>query len=607
MKSNLLIKKILWSSLLLLAMHTGAQNQTGITHSRRSTQQPAFPLESYEELENPASADSKSWKNFSGTAVAWGDKYTRYKKETRPVLSQSPRHSVEGWKGERVSAQFVISSTVDMEHVSVEMADLVHISGKHTISLDRVHKGFVRYTMADCLKGDGSGSCDIKLLVAPTDSVLVADPIDHINPSLFIRKQTSQGYWIRVWIPQNALTGQYTTRITVKNNSEILGSLKLDVQVLSRTLPEPSKWSFHLDLWQNPFAVARYYRVPLWSEAHFRALKKEMKPYADAGGKVITVPIMHKPWNGQTYDPFETMVTWIKRADGSWMFDYTVFDRWVEFMMKEIGVTREIGCYSMIPWKLSFKYYDQASNSMQELKTKPGEKAYHDLWVEVLRNLAGHLKEKGWFDITHIAMDERPKEDMLTALQIVREADPHFKISLAGALHEELTGELDDYCVALSMKYTGEMKKKRKQQGKITTFYTCCAEPYPNTYTFSNPAESEWLAWYAAKEELDGYLRWALNSWVLEPLLDSRFYSWGAGDTFLIYPGGRSCMRLEYLVAGIQAYEKIKMLREEFQRLGKKQQEKRLNKILRTFDEVQLSAQPADLVVRKANRLLNSF
>lgn len=62
-----------------------------------------------------------------------------------------------------------------------------------------------------------------------------------------------------------------------------------------------------------------------------------MKLYADAGGKVITASIMHKPWNGQTYDAFESMVTWLKKADGTWYFDYTVFDKWVEFMM-DLGV-----------------------------------------------------------------------------------------------------------------------------------------------------------------------------------------------------------------------------------------------------------------------------
>ena len=36
---------------------------------------------------------------------------------------------------------------------------------------------------------------------------------------------------------------------------------------------------------------------------------------------------INKPWNGQTEDYFDTMVTWIKRADGTWTFDYTIFDR----------------------------------------------------------------------------------------------------------------------------------------------------------------------------------------------------------------------------------------------------------------------------------------
>ena len=73
-----------------------------------------------------------------------------------------------------------------------------------------------------------------------------------------------------------------------------------------------------------------------------------MKLYADAGGKVITASIMHKPWNGQTYDAFESMVTWLKKADGTWYFDYTVFDKWVEFMMdlgvKIPGSTRSCRC-----------------------------------------------------------------------------------------------------------------------------------------------------------------------------------------------------------------------------------------------------------------------
>lgn len=60
---------------------------------------------------------------------------------------------------------------------------------------------------------------------------------------------------------------------------------------------------FHLDLWQNPYAVARYYNVPLWSRQHFDIMKPLMQQLANAGQKVITASVMHHPWAGQTEDP----------------------------------------------------------------------------------------------------------------------------------------------------------------------------------------------------------------------------------------------------------------------------------------------------------------
>lgn len=130
------------------------------------------------------------------------------------------------------------------------------------------------------------------------------------------------------------------------------------MKVNERILPAPRDWAFWLDMWQNPYAVARYYQVPLWSEAHFEAMRPVMKQLADAGQKCITASIMHQPWGGQTEDPFESMVMRVKKLDGSWEYDYAVFDKWVEFALS-MGIDREINCYSMIPWKLSFRYYDQ--------------------------------------------------------------------------------------------------------------------------------------------------------------------------------------------------------------------------------------------------------
>ena len=581
-----------------------AQTVQGYTHSGHPTGQPPFPLTSYVELANPQAVDADSWKGVTKPSCAWGSVYERYRKESHPKLHKKSLR-LKGWKGERVSAQLVITSPEPLDSVQVEMSALQN--RRHALLDDaRVMRGFVRYVMTDGLNKDGKGTCGLRPDLSQFDSTLVADPIDPLTAQLSMQARTTQGYWVRVWIPQEAAAGLYTSELTVKNGSRVLGSLKLEVEVQRRTLPAPSHWAFHLDLWQNPFAVARYHRVPLWSRAHFDLLEKELQSYADAGGKVITTSIMHHPWGGQTYDPFESMITWMKRVDGTWYFDYTIFDKWVELMMK-VGVTQEIGCYSMIPWKLSFQYFDQATHSLKEMKMKPEDPAYADFWLTMLKDFARHLKAKGWFDITHIAMDERPKKDMDRAFAIIHEADPDFKVSLAGALHEELSDQLDDYSIALADKFSEETKRARRAANKKTTFYTCCTESHPNTYTFSHPAEAAWIGWYAAKEHLDGYLRWALNSWTIEPLLDSRFLAWGAGDTYLVYPGARSSIRFENLVAGIQAYEKIRILKADWQKEGNQSALKQLDKMLREFDEKQLDHQSARQVVEKADRFMNQF
>lgn len=415
-----------------------------------------------------------------------------------------------------------------MQALSFSVKELTHANKKDRITADRIFTGFVRYVMTDELNKDGKGACGSRLDAAVFDSSLVADPIDHITKELLLSAHTTQGGWVRVWVPQDVTPGVYNGTVVVNDGATELGTLDLRVNVKDRTLPTPADWKFHLDLWQNPFAIARYHQVEPWSEEHFKIMRPYMELYRDAGGKVITTSIMHKPWNGQTYDYFETMVTWMKKADGTWSFDYTVFDRWVEFMLG-LGISKEINCYSMIPWRPSFQYFGQATNQLREVNTKPGEPA------------------------------------------------------------------------------SDEMIQKRRSEGKVTTFYTSCEEPHPNTFTFNPPAECEWFGWYVAKAGLDGYLRWAYNSWVIEPLVDSRFYTWAGGDTYFVYPGARTSLRFERLVSGAQAFEKVRVLREEFVRTNNRSALKKIEKALEAFDETTLDRIPASEVINRANRVIDSF
>lgn len=556
------------------------------------------PSADYKELKDPRTVDHAAWSGVKpGMNIAFGSADVRYDKVFAPE-SRSLRDSwnTKAWKGEKVHTQFVLYSTTPETGITVTVSDLAGDKGGR-IPAEAVTTGFIRYVMTDELNAEGGGCGQRK--PGQFDSSLVADGIDFIK-SINMAGHTTQPVWLSVTVPPQTPAGTYSGSIQVKNGKGVaLKALPYQITVIDRTLPKPQDWAFHLDLWQSPYAIARVHNTPLWSKAHFDAMRPYMKMLAAAGQKVITTSIIYDPWNGQTEDIYGDMVKWTKKKDGSWSYDYTVFDKWVSFM-QETGISKEIACFSMIPWNLKFYYFDESTGKNEVLVAKPGTPEYAKHWSPMLADFAKHLKSKGWFNITCIAMDERPMEAMQSALKVIRAVDKDFKVSLAGNYHKELVDDIYDYCVASGQDFTAEERSRRLAKGWPTTYYTCCVENFPNTFTFSPPAESAWLGWHAAAKDYTGYLRWAYNSWVKEPLKDSRFRTWAAGDTYLVYPGPRSSMRFERMIEGIQAYEKIRILKAE----GKGPQ---LEKILSTFQLNALKAQKAGDMVDAGNAVLNSL
>jgi hypothetical protein len=536
--------------------------------------------------------------------VSWGSTDMRYAKLNVPELSKATTWKTKAWRGERVNAQAVIWTKNAMADVKITVSDLV--AGSSTIPASAIHPSFVRYVMTDELNKDGKGACGQRPDKSAWDSSMVADIL--YKPELKeIKACTAQPVWITVRIPQDVSPGVYKGLATISGKGFEALELNLEVTVLDHVLPLPKAWGFHLDLWQNPYAVARYHDVPLWSEAHFDAMRPVMNILADAGQKVITATILHKPWNGQTEDHFDSMVSKVKKLNGSWEYDYTVFDKWVEFMMS-LGIDEQINCYTLIPWALRFDYFDRATNRMQFLEARPGDAAYEDYWNSFLRDFSSHLRRKGWFERTAISMDERSLEAMTEAIRVIRTADPDFKISFAGNYHGEIESDLYDLCIAYGQRFPEEVKAAREKAGKISCVYTCCAEARPNTFTFSPPAEAAWLGWHAAAGHYDGYLRWAYNSWTADPLRDSRFRTWAAGDCYLVYPYGYSSIRMERLVEGIQDYEKIRILRLEFTDKKATGKLKKLDTVLSMFASGEaIWTRHAAEDVNAARKALNSF
>jgi Glycoside hydrolase 123, catalytic domain/Glycoside hydrolase 123 N-terminal domain len=528
----------------------------------------------------------------------WGSTDSRYKQAEKTRLASPSVLELTAWRGERVNAQFVLCNGGESElETKFTLSDLTE-KGNRVISRDHISAGYVETVITDEFSACGRHEVD------RYGSYAVADMIDNKASRIFAPAE-ARGVWMSIQIPREAEAGVYKGNVVVESSPGTSRLLNYSIKVLDRVLPSPDTWTFHLDFWQNPYALARIHQVDLWSEEHFNAMRPSMEMLASAGQKVITATMIDKPWNGQTLDPFGSMITWIKKADGQWMYDFTIFDMWVEFMM-DCGIAREIACYSMIPWNLSFQYFDQASNSNKYIQSAPGEELYNEHWGSMLEVFVAHLKDKGWFDITCIAMDERALDQMQKGISLIHEKAPGLKISLAGNYHPEIEKDLYDYSVdeQSEKQFSSSVVERRRAEGKKSTYYTCCSTHRPNTFTFSPPAEAEFLGWYAIRKGLDGYLRWAYNSWTEDPVSDSRFTAWSGGDTYIVYPEARSSVRWERLIEGIQAFEKYHILRKEAIRTDNKSRLSKLDAIVELIDPKNLE-EGADKMINEARKLLN--
>ena len=133
--------------------------------------------------------------------------------------------------------------------------------------------------------------------------------------------------------------------------------------------------------------------------------------------------------------------------------------------------------------------------------------------------------------------------------------DTGLPFSMAGSMAADKfkAVEIENYCQFIRqvdpafLALVGERRKK----GYVTTYYVCCGPKTPNSFLTSWTSESFWLGAYPAFAGLDGFLRWAYNSWPEDPFKSAAFKLWSSGDTYFVYPNGDPSTRFLLLRKGI--------------------------------------------------------
>lgn len=513
--------------------------------------------DNYTEPKDPHAAIASEWKQVSKTPnVSWASRDVHYAMHKVPLTMLTSDTTLYAWRGERISAEAVIFAKNKTGMLRLTLSDWTK-DGKKVLDANSGTATFMNYVITDKKRDCGKND-------RTTEAFLVPDIIDKATEKV-VEAKTTRPVWCTFEVPRTLEAGTYDVTLTVTDvsSNKPAGELKLKIVVDKRTMPEASESTFHVDFWQQPYAVSRWYNTGRWTQAHFNALRPYLAQLARSGQRVVSTILFYEPWGDQSYDKFDPMIKTTKKSDGSWAYDYSVFDHYVE-LCDSVGINGQINCYSMVPWDMTFNYFDEAQGREVSLKTTTSSTEYSDLWTPFLKAFAAHLKEKGWYDKTCIAMDERGLQDMLNAYNIVQQAVPGMKMALAGNYHKELVDKIYDYCIAYGQSFTDDDLKLRNSKRYVSTCYTSCADADPNIFTNSDPFDAAFLPLYSLSKGMNGYLHWSWMNWDDHPLTDSRYRLFPAGDTYSVYPGNRASVRYERFIEGVQTAEKYNMLKAEY-------------------------------------------
>ena len=516
--------------------------------------------------------------NMGGSIIDTDTQYTqdRYN-EVKEMGTVSKELTV--WKNDKAISEIaLISKDCKLKNVTITTGDLVN--GDNVIDKENVKTTFIKSTKAYNGSYLGYGDPNREIPVDNGTNRSESSDILYQTAPIDIEFNKVQPVWVEITIPSDAKAGSYQTTITVTADGldaplEFTYVINVQDEILNDV--STYKNTFDIELWQYPYSSAEYYNVEPFSEEHLNIMRSGMEIYKNIGGHAITTTISEEAWAGQTYSAndvhYPSMIKWTKETNGSFTYDFTDFDKWVQFN-KDLGIGDKIVLYSIAPWHNSFTYWE--NDQLVYERYTVGSARYNQVWTDFLRKLIDHLMEKGWFDESYIGIDERGFSsvafDLIDSVRNIHDQPLKTAGAMDGFVNKhDLALRVTDLNVgdtaadAHPIEFS-QLVKDREALGYRTTLYSC-TEHQPGNFSLSAPVESYWSIINAGLETA-GFLRWAYDAWVVDPLNDATHNAFEPGDCFLIYPDlkdaenpvSKSSVRLEKMAQGIRDVNKIKQM-----------------------------------------------
>jgi hypothetical protein len=488
-------------------------------------------------------------------------------------------------KGERFSMQFVywVENSLPAD-VSFELKSPL----KKYCTMRRVELVPARYLVTDGFAGPAAN--DLKPGLYP-------DPLLNVDGKFRKTHNCWHALWIDVEIPKSCKPGKYEIELTGSafdrwqpdNIPSTVG--KFTLEVIDAVLPEQklihTEW-FHAD------CIAAYYKIPVWSEEHWRIIENHFRAATSHGINMILTPVFTPPLDTAVGGERPTVqLVDVTVKNGKYSFDFTRLTKWIDLAFTCGYKYIEIS-HLFTQWGAAFCPKIIANVNGKEKRifgwdVKADSKKYQDFLGAFLPELTAYLKKKKLQDVTFFHCSDEPNlkqlETYTSAVNILRKYLKDFKI--CDALSH--TDFYEKGLVTLPIPCENNLDDFVKLNVKPLWTYYCCAQldRVPNR-VFAMPSfRNRVLGMILYRYDVTGFLQWGFNFYhsqysirTIDPWSNTDAdEGFPAGDSFMVYPGedgtAIDSLKLEVMYQGLQDMRALQLL-ETY--IGRKKVEAMLDK-----------------------------
>lgn len=344
----------------------------------------------------------------------------------QPIAISAARNSV-------FSGRLAVGSDQPIKGLRVGVSPLAQAKGPATLPASAVR---VRYaTPASPDKSwTGPGRFDGLLDAIPAEIPLATPPRESmfytlmvkptpVNPGQIVPRWENDytivrpwapgavaSLWFTVRVPRDAAPGLYEGRATISAEGFAATDVPLRVTVSDYTMPDPADWRLQNFLIHSDEQVARHYGVPRWSDRHFELMGKARGLMAEVNSRQSEAFLV-VDYHGPGGNP-ESLVRWVKQADGSLKHDFTIFDKYLDMVAKHVVKPRSLRLTAFTHGGLnqpdlpdSVSVLDPATGRIEKTKftslypanAKDPELAF---WQPVFETIRRKVEDRGWLEHT---------------------------------------------------------------------------------------------------------------------------------------------------------------------------------------------------------------